>query len=85
MTTKEEIKRMMIRAKKQERIRQQFEAELVARNQDPRFQAETLEEHWAESEDAEHEARVMRTKQRILQQQYLRKMRQQLNKQTKRK
>ena len=75
MLAEAKAKRRLAEAQRQAQYQQQYEAEQIAMSQDPRFQP-SAEDAWAEGEDMDHQAEVMQTKQRMLQQQYLQQMQQ---------
>jgi len=63
MLSQEKSAMRLARAQKQASYQQQYEAEQLAMQQDPRFQ-QTAESAWANSEDMEHQARVQEFRQR---------------------
>lgn len=62
MVAEAKAKRRLAEAKRQAMYQQQYEAEQIAMQQDPRFQ-QSAEDAWAESEDLDHEANVARIQQ----------------------
>ncbi len=75
MMSAAKAKQRLAAAQRQANLQQQYEAEQIAMQQDPRFQPQDA---FLESPDMEHEQNVAEAKQRMLQQQYQQQMEQQI-------